>query len=129
GLSLKAHPVSVSRDRLTPLRAVRTGDLADPDTFPNRRRVAVAGVVLGRQRPATAKGILFITIEDETGPANLIIRPRIFEQFRHAARQSVLLLVRGHVERQGIVLHVIARTLEDVSHLLVDLNTPSRDFH
>jgi len=71
---------------------------------------------------------MFVTVEDESGPANIIVRPKVYEQYRRAARHSTLMLIRGSVERQGQVVHLIARRIEDVSPLLSGLNTSSRDF-
>ena len=133
GLSLKAHPVSFLRQTLEAKGCIAASALA---TVPlrgiqGRQRsatVAIAGIVLGRQRPSTAKGIMFVTVEDESGPANIIVRPKVYERYRSAARHSTLMLIRGSVERQGQVIHLIARRIEDVSPLLSGLNTSSRDF-
>ena len=92
-------------------RRVRHYWLRDPDRAPHGRRVRVAGVVLSRQRPSTAKGIVFMTIEDETGIANLIIRPEIYRRYRRVARHGVAIVARGRVERAGEVVHVRPRPL------------------
>ena len=76
--------------------------------------VKVAGLVLMRQRPSTASGIVFMTLEDETGIVNLIIRPKIFDQYLAAARHGKVLLVEGRVERNGKVIHVMARRFTDI---------------
>ena len=89
----------------------------------------VAGLVLVRQRPGTAKGIVFCTLEDETGTANLIIRPEIYEKYRRAARGAVTLLAEGRVERQGEVVHLQPTRMEDLSKSLARLRSVSRDFH
>jgi error-prone DNA polymerase len=86
-------------------------------------------VVLVRQRPSTASGVVFMTIEDETGVANLIFRPEVFERFRRAARHGTCLFVRGRVERQGEVVHVNVRKVIDLTHELDGLARTSRDFH
>jgi len=86
-------------------------------------------LVLVRQRPATASGIVFMTIEDETGIANLIIRPPIYERYRQAARHGVAIQARGTVERQGAVVHVLVASLEKFDDALTDLVSTSRDFH
>ncbi len=129
GLSLRAHPVSFLRDRLDALRVRPNASLADASATPAGRVVRVAGVVLVRQRPGTASGIVFITLEDETGVANLIVRPNIYDQFRRAARHAKVLLCQGKVERQGAVVHVLARSLRSLDQLAPALATASRDFH
>jgi len=91
--------------------------------------VKTAGLVLIRQRPGTASGIVFITLEDETGVVNLIVRPDVFERFRPAARHAGLLQCDGYVERQGQVVHVMAKRLIDRSDLIRGLEISSRDFH
>ena len=88
-------------------------------------RVTVAGLVLVRQRPGTASGVIFATIEDETGVSNLIIWPRTFETFRREVLASSLMRVEGKLQREGLVMHVIADRIDDLSHLLRDLG--SRD--
>jgi error-prone DNA polymerase len=92
------------------------------------RRVRVAGLVLMRQRPSTAKGITFVTLEDETGIVNLIIRPNVWEQHREAARGAGVLAAQGILERQHQVTHVNVSKLADFSHLARELQTRSRDF-
>jgi error-prone DNA polymerase len=92
------------------------------------RPVRVAGIVLVRQRPGTAKGITFVTLEDETGAANLIIRPDVWRRFREAALGATLLLAHGRLQRQGEVIHVLCTRLENLSETLDDLAPPSRDF-
>ncbi len=129
GLSLKAHPVSFIRGALDELDAIPTADLRDPRLSPQGRRVAVAGIVLSRQRPATASGVVFITLEDETGIANLIIWSTTFERYRWVARLSTVLLARGRVERQGDVVHVHVDRLENLDSRIPDFAAASRDFH
>jgi error-prone DNA polymerase len=130
GLSLKAHPVSFLRPELDGLRVTRNGELKDESRWPNGRRIAVAGVVLVRQRPGTASGIVFMTLEDETGIANLIVRPRVFERYRKAARHGVFVVAKGSVERQGQVVHVMVRAIHEVSDLAAAPGVHrSRDFH
>ena len=125
GLSLREHPLSFFRAQLERRRVVRAADLA---TWPNERKVRVAGLVLLRQRPGTASGITFVTIEDETGFANLIVRPDVWERFHHAARTAKALLVRGLLQRLHGVIHVLADHLEDLSPLLAHVRSDSRDF-
>ncbi len=117
GLSLKRHPLACLRERLRTLHAVPCASLRDACLTPQGTLLAVAGVVLVRQRPSTAKGILFMTLEDESGIANLIIRPKVYERFRRAARMSVILLAAGRVERKGDVVHLIVRRLRNISDL------------
>jgi DNA polymerase III alpha subunit len=109
--------------------AVTAAQLADAERSPHGTRLAVAGIVLVRQRPGTASGIVFMTLEDETGVANLIVRPRIYDRYRPTARHGVVLLARGTVERQGAVVHVLVETIEPVDDALAELAAQSRDFH
>ncbi len=129
GLSLKAHPLSFVRKRLAPAGVIECRDLRSEDTCPTGREVTVAGVVLVRQRPGTASGVVFITLEDETGIANLVVWPKVFERFRRAARLSRVLIARGKVERQGEVVHVHASHMDDLDQLIPSLARSSRDFH
>ena len=129
GLSLKAHPIAFLRQRLQVMQIVPCRVLTDESACPNGCRIAVAGLVLIRQQPGTASGIVFMTIEDETGVANLIVRPRVFERDRKAARHGVAVAVAGRVERQGRVVHVMAHQFTDISRSLDDLASRSRDFH
>jgi error-prone DNA polymerase len=124
-LSLKAHPVSflrtlLDRNGVTP--AVNIGQSQNGDS------ISVAGIVLVRQRPATASGIMFMTLEDETGITNLIVRPRVFEQYRPAARHGVIVVARGHVERQIDVVHVLVHAMERIDQEMAELVAGSRDF-
>ena len=91
---------------------------------PAGRRVTVAGLVILRQRPGTAGGVVFVTLEDETGVINVIIWRSVFERFRRAVIAGRLLRVTGPVERQGAVLHLVAEQIEDVSELLDRLVDP-----
>ncbi len=97
------------------------GRLEEP---PQNARVAVAGLVLIRQRPGTAKGVIFITLEDETGVVNVIIWRHIYERFRRAVIAGRLLRVTGRIQREGPVLHVVAEEIEDISALLDRLLEP-----
>ncbi len=128
GLSLKAHPVSFLRAQLAAQGAVPAAELRNERSWPHGARAAVAGLVLVRQRPGTASGIVFMTLEDETGTANLIVRPRVYDRYRKAARHGVLILARGTVERQGNVVHLMVRSLEDADRALAELASRSRDF-
>jgi error-prone DNA polymerase len=133
GLSLRGHPIGFLRERLTAARVVCNRDLLDAEKLPHGRRVGVCGIVLVRQRPGTASGIVFITLEDESGVANLIVRPRIFERDRRVARHATALVARGRVERQGSVVHVLVSRLESIDAALEArgerLAPHSRDFH
>ncbi|MCU0881661.1 MAG: hypothetical protein MUF14_03215 [Hyphomonadaceae bacterium] len=123
-LSLKAHPVSFLRPDLAARRFLTARDLAEA---PNGRMLDLAGLVLVRQKPGTAKGVLFVTLEDETGSANLIVWPKVFERFRRTVLGAKLLHVRGQLQREGQVIHVIARSLTDMTHRLGELSDANPD--
>ncbi len=108
------------------LRIVRSGELT---RLRHGQRVACAGLVTCRQRPGTAKGIVFITLEDESGMANLIVRPQVWERDRRSAGGKTALIAVGRVERQGTVIHVNVARLYDLSRLVLQLRHHSRDFH
>lgn len=129
GLSLKAHPVAFLRSRLASRGVTPAAALADTGKFPHGSPVRVAGIVLIRQRPGTASGIVFITLEDETGVVNLIVRPRIFERDRVAGRHATVLHASGRVERSGAVLHVLVSRLRSLDAWEAGLAAKSRDFH
>jgi error-prone DNA polymerase len=118
-LSLKGHPVAFLRDRLTTARAIPAAAL---EGTPDGRRVRVGGVVLVRQRPGTAKGVVFITIEDESGVANLVLWPSVFEAFRPIAMGARMLFVHGRVQRAEGVTHVVVDRLEDWGGALGDIS-------
>lgn len=101
-----------------PPACIEAGRLRDP---PNGARVAVAGLVLVRQRPGTAKGVIFITLEDETGTCNVIVWRKMYERFRRAVIAGRCLRVTGRVQREGGVIHLIAEEIEDISWMLDDL--------
>ncbi len=92
---------------------------------PNHARVTVAGLVILRQRPGTAKGVIFLTLEDETGVVNVVVWRALYERFRRAVIAGRLLRVTGRVERQSGVTHVLAETIEDISPLLDQLTAPA----
>jgi error-prone DNA polymerase len=125
-LSLKKHPVSFARELLQSQRILSSLEI---NALPNGRWVKVAGLVLIRQRPGTASGIVFITLEDETGIVNLIVRPEIYEKYRPAARHAALLQCDGYIERQGQIVHIMAKRLFDRSELVSGYEISSRDFH
>jgi error-prone DNA polymerase len=121
-LTVKAHPVGLLRDRLAGEGWRDCGRLADcPDGAPMR----VAGLVLVRQRPGSARGVIFITIEDETGTANLVVLPPVFERLRRPVLQARLLGAVGRVERRAEVIHLRVDDLADLSPRLAHL-TPAR---
>jgi error-prone DNA polymerase len=119
-LSLKAHPVRFVREQLESLGVIPTKELKNRK---DGQIVKVAGLVLVRQRPGTAKGVCFITVEDETGIANLVVFQNLFETFRKEILQSRLLMVEGKLQIEGEVIHVIARRCFDLSGLLRKLTT------
>jgi hypothetical protein len=98
---------------------------AQLDLPPDGARVAVCGLVIVRQRPGSAKGVLFVTLEDETGVVNVVVWAKVYEAHRRAVLASRLLRATGRVQREGSVVHVVAETLEDVSHLLDLLAVPA----
>ncbi|WP_139557678.1 error-prone DNA polymerase [Methylotetracoccus oryzae] len=126
GLSLRRHPLALLRPRLERL-GIRTAQ--DLWGLRNGTAVRVAGLVLCRQRPQTAAGVTFVTIEDETGHVNLIIWPSTAEAQRKALLQSRILLVAGTVQQEEGVLHLLAGKLNDLGDWLDGLEVQSRDFH
>ncbi len=125
GLSLRAHPISFHREALKRLNVVTAEQLKH---FQNKRRVRVAGLVLLRQRPSTAKGITFVTLEDETGTANLLVHQTTWQRYYQVARRSSAWLAHGHIECKDSVFHVIVQKLEDLSSILGPMKIRSRDF-
>ncbi len=126
GLTLRQHPVSFLRPMLDELKVTQAGKLP---TIDNGKRLKVGGIVLLRQRPSTAKGITFVTLEDETGMVNLIVRPEIWERDRKVARHAVAMIAHGVLQREAEVIHVLVSRLEDLSQQLGELSARSRDFH
>lgn len=122
-LSLKAHPVSFARKTLFNKNVLATNEL---NLWQDGRWVKVAGIVLVRQPSDTASGIVFITIEDETGAANLVVFKHVFEKYRKEITQSKLLMVSGKLQREGEVTHVVAKYVYDLSKSL--LNNPSNTY-
>jgi error-prone DNA polymerase len=126
GLTLGRHPLDLLRSRLDrmglqnaeAINRLRHGD-----------RVCTAGLVINRQRPSTASGVIFMTLEDEIGSINVVLWPWVAEKQRTQMLRSRLLLIRGVIEREGDVIHVVASKLEDHTSLLGRLKTSSRDFH
>ncbi|GAB5441638.1 MAG: error-prone DNA polymerase [Fuerstiella sp.] len=125
GLSLKRHPVSFLRSRLEQLKVLSAEQLP---SWPADRRVKVAGLVLMRQRPQTAAGVTFVTLEDETGIANLVVYPAVWKRFRPTARFASVLMASGRLQREGDIIHIVCDRLDDVSEMLRELDSRSRDF-
>ncbi|QKS30454.1 MAG: error-prone DNA polymerase [Candidatus Accumulibacter similis] len=126
GLSLGRHPLCLLRDRLTAQRFVTACQL---QAAADRQLLRAAGIVTCRQRPGTASGIVFVTLEDETGLANIVVHSRLAERQRRELLGARLLGVLGQVQREGTVVHLVARRLVDLSVLLGRLPTTSRNFH
>ncbi len=101
-----------------PPACLRCGDLDRP---PAGARVAVAGLVLVRQRPGTAKGVIFVTLEDETGICNVVVWRKMYEKFRRAVISGRCLKITGRIQREAGVTHLIAEQVDDISHMLDDL--------
>jgi error-prone DNA polymerase len=116
-LSLRAHPVGFIRPQLDSMKIIRCGDL---QSTRDGRRIDIAGIVLIRQRPGKGN-VTFLTIEDETGIANIIVWQRLFELHRRAVMSASLLKIRGTVQHEGNVIHVIAEQLEDLTPLLHEI--------
>jgi len=126
GLTLGRHPLALLRQRLQRMRLVTAADLL---LLPSGKRTRAAGIVTGRQRPETAKGTTFVTLEDETGYVNVVVWKDLAQQQRRELLGSSLLGVEGVVQKEGDVVHLVARRLADYSLLLGRLSTRSRDFH
>jgi len=126
GLTLRRHPVSLLRESLVTRGVIPNRELWDQ---PNGRGVLAAGLVITRQRPGSAGGVTFVTLEDETGYVNLIVWERVATAQRAVLLESRLLLVRGTLQREGDVLHVIAKRLTNLSDMLGELVVASRNFH
>ncbi len=123
-LSLKHHPLELLRDRLASEGVMPTAQLGKTK---NGTQVTVAGLVITRQRPGTASGVIFATLEDETGIANVIVWPKLFERYRKETLASRLLCVTGELQREGLVIHLVARRLTDMTDRLMALmETPQR---
>ncbi len=111
-LSLRAHPVTFLRERLTARRIAKCADLMN---LKDGARVEVAGLILVRQRPGSAKGVVFVTLEDETGIANAVLWADRFEAHRRTVMSATMLAIRGKVQREGIVIHLVAETITDLT--------------
>jgi len=126
GLTLHSHPVALLRPQL----AARNFQPASVlNGYPDKRVARACGIVTVRQRPQTAKGVIFVTLEDETGPVNVVVRPELIERQRRELLGAALLGVYGSWQSVDGVRHLIAQRLVDLSELLGGLNTQSRNFH
>lgn len=123
-LSLKAHPVSLVREKLSLLHVKSTEEIKSIEAG---KTVKAGGLVLVRQRPGTASGVCFITIEDETGCSNLVVFQQLFEKYRKEILQSKLLMVEGKLQREGEVTHIIVQKCFDYTKLLKSLTTKEND--
>ena len=124
-LTLRRHPLALIRKQLNKHRVVTAEEI---QKVPHGSVIATAGLVVSRQRPGSAAGVIFATLEDETGHINLVVWKTVMEQYRRELLGARLLGVYGEVQREGEVIHVIAKQLQDHSALLGRLNTASRDF-
>lgn len=125
GLSLERHPMALLRNRLNRRRYIQCAELA---TMPTGRQVRVAGLVITKQRPGTASGVTFITLEDETGHVNLIVWRNTAEEQRDPLLRARLMGIEGELQVEGKVIHVIVRKMIDHNRLLGALTVPSREF-
>ena len=125
-LTLRRHPLALLRERLHKRRLLTSAEIA---AAPHGRLVRTAGIVIGRQRPDTTSGVVFVTLEDETGATNVIVWRDLGDRQRRELLGARLLAVFGKVEREGRVVHVLAGRLADLSPMLGNLETHSRDFH
>jgi error-prone DNA polymerase len=119
-LTLRDHPITFLRadmGRFQPAKTLR-------DT-PDGASISVAGLVITRQRPGTASGVIFLTLEDDSGVSNIVVWPNMFKRYRKAVMSGRLLHIRGKLQREGMVTHVIANSIEDYSHLLDRLGDPA----
>ena len=130
GFSLRAHPMRLLRPRMPFRQCSVTHALSQ---LQHGRFARVAGLVTGRQRPSTASGVIFLTLEDETGNANVVIWNSVLARFRPVVLHARLVLIKGVVEREGAIVHLVAGHLQNLDHHLDhhlgDLDLSSRDFH
>jgi error-prone DNA polymerase len=125
GLSLSSHPVSFLRENLSRHRIISCAEAMDAR---DGRWLEAAGIVLVRQRPGSAKGVLFVTLEDETGIANLVVWPKVFEANRRTLLSAGMLGVRGRIQREGAVVHLVAQRISDLSADLASVGTRDAAF-
>jgi error-prone DNA polymerase len=126
GLTLRAHPLTLLRQHLAERRFLTATALKAAG---HRALVRAAGIVVGRQRPGTATGIVFVTLEDESGLTNVVVHPQLVEKQRRELLGATLLGVFGQLQIEGEVVHLVAKRLVDLSAWLGRLETSSRDFH
>ncbi len=126
GLTLGRHPLAILRMRLREAGFIAAEEVRMLD---HGRRICAAGLAITRQRPASAAGVTFVTLEDETGYLNLIVWENVAQRERKALLGATLLGVEGHVQKEGDVMHIVTRRLHDLSELLGDLVVQSRNFH
>ena len=129
GMTLRRHPVALLRPYLRSKRLLSAAELFALPEAATGRVVRACGLVTVRQQPGTAKGIVFVTLEDETGSVNVIVRKSLRDSQRTQLLHSQLLAVYGQWQRVGEVRHLLAQHLRDASHLMGALATSSRDFH
>ena len=120
-MSLRAHPMELLRPKMPGLT------LHSALATTAEKRVSVSGLVITRQRPGTASGVIFLTLEDETGVSNVVVWNKVYERFRRTVMGGRLLKVTGKLQREGVVVHVIAETIEDCSWRLAELGHPMDD--
>jgi error-prone DNA polymerase len=126
GLTLRRHPLALLREQLASLHLCSAREL---QSVPHGLQARTGGLVVTRQRPGSASGVTFVTLEDETGHVNLIVWWQVAERYGRALVGARLLGASGTVQREGEVLHLVVARLYDYSRLLGDLTTRSRDFH
>ena len=125
GLTLREHPISFLRDELRECRIVTCAEVM---AARDGRWLEAAGIVLVRQRPGSAKGVIFVTIEDETGIANLVVWPKVFEEYRRVILSASMVGVRGSVQREGEVIHLVAHKVTDLSAELASVGARDTSF-
>jgi error-prone DNA polymerase len=125
GLTLGRHPVALLRTRLKTLRMATAAEIR---RCRHGEHVRAAGIVINRQRPSTASGVVFMTLEDETGHINVVVWPWVVERQRREVVGSRMVGIYGTIEREGEVVHLVVGRIIDLSHLLGRLHTSSRDF-
>jgi error-prone DNA polymerase len=126
GLTLGRHPLALLRKRLQRMRLASAEELKN---MPNGKPAKTAGIVTCRQRPGTAQGVIFVTLEDETGYTNVVVWNDLVERQRKELLGARLLGVEGYMQKESGVIHLVARRLVDHTSLLGRLITESRDFH
>ena len=125
GLTLGRHPLALLRAHLNTLRMATAAEIR---RCRHGEHVRAAGIVINRQRPSTASGVVFMTLEDETGHINAVVWPWVVERQRREVVASRMLGIHGTIEREGEVVHLVVGRIADLSHLLGSLHTSSRDF-